>query len=421
VVKLADDDGRSWVLRASAERAKEAEERDRIQKIVDAVAERRARDFMDLIAVTEQREGWSNALDCLRKASDKDYQSPMGTRHRLTRLEPLKYREIVFELFSCVGLEPVSCDTMILLDELEDEKSMVTATSRFSQRVNQLAIDQVSSGDTLFFDFSSILDSKREAASLLEEMRTAEIRMTYPMMQERDIELRLLWLTETGRRLLSELGVKGYEHSEIDTGVLSVIQTILGRTWETANHEPNLRVIRTKCEKPSNSTYSHLLQSMVDQDEEGLRSLGSRYSLPTLDFMLYSSVTSYEKTESSDDYRRLVRCTGNHIAVRALDSVKTIAKIARMDDSRISTLAIAALSNFYHESAASVLIDIVCKTSTKEILDISLSALNSILGKSPEARHLLSRTVHSEQPNRGRLRNVYRRMPRGLPDWYYLE
>lgn len=420
MVRLAEDDGHSWILKASAERARQAEDEGRVQEITSGIAERRGRDLMDFLAVIEQRECWPVALDCLRSAFGKEYSIPMGTGGYHARLEPLKYREMAFELFSCSGLEPVNCDTMILLDELEDEKSLVSATSRFRQRTEALAVKQVAAGDMLFFDFSDPIFLS-EITPFLERAREAENRTIRSLLNGGITDLGQLWLTETGRRVLSELGVRGSGIQGLSSDVLQVIQTLLHRLSGMIDQDASLEFVRRENRRPLNETYSVLLQSIMDQDEETLRSLGSKCSVPTFNTLLYCSLASYHMTESSDSYRQLVRSIGNHVIVRALHSIPTIGKLARVEDNRISTLAITALGSFYHESAASTLIDITCETTSKELVGISLSALDNITKKCPEARHLVSRVIHSQRPNRGRLKNLYRAMPHGLPAWYHWE
>ena len=419
MVTLADNDGHSWILKASSERAKEAESKGRIQETANAVAERRGRDLVDFLAIIEQREGWSGALDCLRKSFHEEYPIPMRSAGYRAPVEPLKYREMVFELFSCTGLEPVNCDTMILLDELEDEDSLVSATSRFVQRTEELAADQVASGDTLFFDFSDTRSP--ETMLLLEKARRTEARIVRDLVSRGMADLRQLWLTEIGRIVLSELGVRGLDAEDLDGDVMFVLHALQERLPPAEYEKPLPELIRPENERPLNEFYRRLLESIINQDEEVLCAAGSRWSVPTLNVMLYSSLASYQTTESSDSYRQLIRNTGDHVVVRAPESVPTLSRLARLEDTRISTLAIAALGSFYHESAASVLIDIVCEAASKESVDASLSALYSIAKKCPEARRLVAETVHSERPNRRRLRNLYREMPHGLPEWYRWE
>jgi hypothetical protein len=388
-----------------------------VLEIANAIAERRGRDLVDFLAVIEQREGWPVALDCLRRASHEDYPIPMRPSGHRAPLELLKYREMVFEIFSCTGLEPVNCDTMTLLNELEDEESLASATSRFVQRTEALALNQISSGDTLFFDFSNTVFSKAAFLSL-EKARRAEAKMIHDLVAGGNVDLERLWLTETGRIVLSELGVKGLDSSGLMGDVILVIQTLqqrLGAGYE----DPGPQVDGTENQEPSNEVYKALLTSIINQDQDVLRALGSRYSVSTLKGMLYGSLALYQTEESSDSYRELVQEIGNHVIVRALESVPMLGKLSRTEDTRISTLAIAALGSFYHESAASILIDSICEATSKELLGTSLSALSAIAKKCPEARQLVTQTVHSERRNRGRLRSLYREMPRGLPEWYH--
>jgi hypothetical protein len=417
---LAEDDGHSWILKASAERAKEAEDKERIQEVSNAIAERRGRDLVDFLAVVEQKEGWPVSLDCLRRASRGGYAIPMQPGGCRIPLEPMKYREMVFELFSCTGFEPVNCDTMTLLDELENEESSASAASKFARRTEELAADQIALGDTLFFDFSNT-SSSRSLALLLEKARRTEDKIVSNLVNDMNADPGLLWFTETGRTVLSELGVKGVNPRELKGDVFLVIQTLRNRLVQTTGEEPCPQSGCSENQKPSNEAYKSLLESIINQDEKALLALGSRYSVPTLNTMLFDSVACYQESESSDGYRRLVQSTISHVIVRALESVSTLRKLATEEDARISGLAISAMGSFYHESAASVLIDIICESVPKETVDTTLSALSNIAKKCPEARQLISRTVHSERPNRGRLRSIYREMPRGLPDWYHLE
>lgn len=418
MIDLTQHDGHSWILKASAERARAAEDRARLQEFVDAIAERRSRDLLDLTAATERELGWPAALQHLKRAAEMDYSLPVSPGGCPTRLEPLKYREMVFGLFSCTGLEPVNIDTGALLSELEGEASMVAASLRFSERVCQLAVEQITSSESFFFEQSMVIsDCRPEMQSAFETLRDNELKRMKPVICGDTIDIASLWSTEIGRRALAELGVKGKQLPLSEDSVLPVIQRMLGTQSDWYDDSRPLRP--QEYAKPSNHMYSLLLASIIDQDQEVLRSLGSRHAVLTLNALLDSHIAVYETKESSEDYRNLVYCINSHVAIRTQESVAILGKLANMDDARVVTPAVVALSGFYHESAVSVLIDIVCNTRTKEILGTSLSALENIVKKSPEARYMIHITLRSGRPNRNRLKRVYQRMPKDPMSRYY--
>ncbi len=418
VIDLTQHDDHSWILKASAERARAAEDRVRLQEFVDAIAERRSRDLLDITAATERELGWPAALQLLKRAAEMDYSLPVSPGSCRTRLEPLKYREMVFGLFSCTGLEPVNIDTAALLSDLGGEASMVAASLHFSERVCQLAVEQITSSESFFFDQSlAISDCRPDMQLAFETMRDIELKRMKPVICGDTIDIASLWSTEIARRVLAELGVKGKQLPLSEATVLPVIQRMLGTQSDWCNDSGPLgpREYAT----PSNCLYNLLLASIIDQDQEVLRSLGSRHAVLTLNALLDSQIAAYETTESSEDYRKLVYCINSHIVIRTEESVAILGKLAKMDDARVVTPAVVALSGFYHESAVSVLIDIACNTRTREILDTSVSALENIVKKSPEARYMIHITLRSGRPNRNRLKRVYQRMPKDPMSRYY--
>ena len=130
--------------------------------ITNAIGDRRYRDLVDTIATIESEDGWSTALEFLMKAQNKKYSSPIAIGQDKTNLEELKYREMVFELLSCSGLEPVTTDTTELLKELGTESSLVDASRALVLRLEELTAEQIQTGDTLFFDFSENVTVSQE-------------------------------------------------------------------------------------------------------------------------------------------------------------------------------------------------------------------------------------------------------------------
>jgi hypothetical protein len=78
-------------------------------------------------------------------------------------------------------------------------------------------------------------------------------------------------------------------------------------------------------------------------------------------------------------------------------------KTSQMTNTRIATLAILAIGNFYHESATSTLVDILCTSKKREILDTVVQSIKTNHKHCPEADYVISNRLDRECNNRGKL------------------
>ncbi|MFW9886899.1 MAG: hypothetical protein ACFFER_01880 [Candidatus Thorarchaeota archaeon] len=398
-----------WFLKASHERAEKAEMEDLLKDIVNAIGERRSRDLLDIIATVEQEKGWHIALEYLIDAGNMEYSTPAGFGRKQKNIEPLKYREMIFGLLSCDGFEPVQTDTASLLRMVKSSASLAEASQSFTFHVQELAMKQIESGDTLYFNVPP--DTKfEEFNKQLEAIRVEQIANLNLKRTGELVETTQLWHTEHGRLALSDLGIKGSEASmeQLDM-VLSVIQVspsirqriAVSETAEASFIDPI---------RPSNQMYKELHEHIISQDIEGLISKGSIHSLPTLNAMLDNAVTQYMNSKSSEAYRQLLQCVNGHVAVRHLDSITHLEKLLGTDDQRIITPSITALGNLYHESSAHAIVDLICRSNDKQVINASLTALDNILKKSPETMSVIKDALESECKNRRHLRRFQERI-----------
>jgi hypothetical protein len=407
---VSDERDDKWFLRASRERAEIAEKERTLEDIVNAIGERRSRDLLDIVATVEQDKGWNTALEHIITAADKEYSTPASFGKQRTRIEPLKFREMIFSLLSCDGLEPVQTDTMTLLQMLKSNISLADASQSFILHTQEITMKQIESGDTLYFNLPQ--ETKfDELSRLLEATRTEHIAGLTLLKRNEAVDLTQLWYSEYGRLILSDLGIKGTEASmdQLDM-VLSVIQ-VSPEVRRKITISETSKLSKMAVVSPSNQMYKELHEHIIGQDIEGLVAKGSTHSLPTLNAMLDNAVTQYMTSKSSGDYRQLLQCINGHVAIRHLDSIAHLEKLLRVDDQRIATPAITALGNLYHESSAHAIIDLVCRTMDEQIIKASVTALANILKKSPETQVVIKDALDSECRNRRHLRHLLKRAP----------
>ncbi len=407
---MVDEKDDRWFVKALREKAIESEREQHVIQFADAIGERRSRDLLDLAATVESDEGWDVAVQYLIMAADAEYAIPASFGKTRARVEPIKYREMVFDLFSASGFEPVKPDTVSLLRRLEREESLATASQSFARHVQELSLKQVEEGDTLFFDFSvSSAHASEELVAQIESTRLREMTGLSLRRHEDRIDVTSLWHSEYGRRALSELGVvTSVTEDQLDM-VLSVIQVSpkIKRGIQISDDEsPPSQEIST----PSNSMYASLLQSMIKQDLESLCSLASRHSVPNLTAMLESSVSQYQKSSSSENYRYMLECMNTHVAVRTLDSIMAFQKLVKLDDPRIVTPAINALGNFYNESSVLTLAETLCRRKDEWVVRSVLDALDNVFRRCPEAEPAIRRTLQSDCVNSTPLKHFLRRV-----------
>ena len=406
------------LLKESRMRIAEIEERDKLDEIANAIGDRRERDLLDLLANIEARNGWGTAVQFLIESAKSTYSAPIGAGGRQRRIEPLKYREVIFATFSSAGLEPVNYDTVALLDELQDEKSMVSAIRTFAARVQNLAIEQFQNGDALFFDLTSMSSSlSTDLIEMAEAIHKKRIHELIIPVNGKQAHLKQLWYSEYGRIALSEQGIKGNKLLLFNLdSVLSVIQLRIGYRPMTKEDDSPLEVPEVS---PANTEYGNLLTMMINQDINGLGLLGSKYSLPLLNVVLESAVVDYQQDKSNNLFRNFISRMNSHVQVRSLNSLATFERIMQLDNSRLVTPITIALGNYYHESAASVLIELACRTRNKEVEAASITSIANIHRKCPEVEVVLDKVLASECRNRGRLRRLQKKLLKTSKSQYY--
>ena len=189
---MSDERDDKWFLRASRERAEIAEKERTLEDIVNAIGERRSRDLLDIVATLEQDKGWNTALEHIIAAADKEYSTPASFGKQRTQIEPLKFREMIFSLLSCNGLEPVQTDTMTLLRMLKSNISLADASQSFILHTQEITMKQIESGDTLYFNLPQ--ETKfDELSRLLETTRTEHIAGLTLLKRNEAVDLTQLW------------------------------------------------------------------------------------------------------------------------------------------------------------------------------------------------------------------------------------
>ncbi|NWF94720.1 MAG: hypothetical protein HXY34_01110 [Candidatus Thorarchaeota archaeon] len=390
-----------WFLSKVHDIAESAAIESTIQTVADAIGDRRSRDLVDLIGHLEQEHGWPRALEVLASAQKQRYRAPPLIGGPTLSLEILKYREQVFELFSCSGLEPADIDITELLGHLTSCNSLAEASMRFKSLVLAKSREQIAGGDSVFFEVipnhaSEELNHEIERAHL----REMEFLSSLDLSGIQDVTS--VWFTESGRQLLTDLGAVGYSVS--DSRVIDGIRVLQRRPNRESACAHQARGIRG----PSNPLYTRLLSSIVLCDTVEMRTLGSRLSLARLDYMLRESVSRYVEAPSSSRYREVLSRVGDHVTVRALESTSTLGLIAKELDVRLAVPALNALGCFHHESSVEILLEQVCNTSRRECLEASLASLQAIHRVSPVAEPLIRSATLGSCKRRSQLRLLLR-------------
>lgn len=417
---MVDENSRDRLFKAVRERIKESDEQDRVLLITNAIGERRYRDLVDIVANIESEDGWSTTLELLMKAQNQKYTSPIIVGQDKTNLEELKYREMIFELLSCNGLEPVTADTIKLLKELDSESSLVDASRVLVSRLEELAINQIqAAGDTLFFDFSENVSVSQETTNLLEHLRSENIRSLSLERNKNQINIEPLWYCEYGRLALSALGVKGnIVDSDIFDSVLSVIQVPLANKTKIVDVQSFSDTGEDTQSHPSNSVYRKLHTHLIHHEVNELSLLASRHAVPLLNTLLDEASSAYEDVSSTTGYKEILDYINAHISVRDVESILALEKSSQMKNTRIATTAILAIGNFYHESSAATLVKLFCTRKNDEIVKVVAKAIENVYKKCPEADRVIIDSLDTECRNHGKLKKLYRRLIKEKPLYY---
>ncbi len=416
---MADENSRDRLFRAVRERIKESDEQDQILMITNAIGDRRYRDLVDIIAGIESDDGWSTALDFLMKAKNQKYSSPISIGQDKTKLEELKYREMIFELLSCNGLEPIAIDTIELLKELDSEPSLVDASRALVPRLEELAVKQIQTGDTLFFDFSDNVSVSQETVNLLNQTSNEIIQSVSLKQNDNLVNIDPLWYSEYGRLALSQLGIKGnIVNSEILDSVLSVIQVPTSIKTRIEDVSSFADTIGDISHRPSNTVYRKMHTHLIHHEINELGLLASRHSIPLLNALLDEALSAYENSSSATGYKEILNHINAHIAIRNVESILALEKSSQMKNTRIATTAILAMGNFYHESSIAALAKLLCAQKSVEIEKVVIKSIENVYKKCPEADYVITDLLNTECRNRGKLKKLHSRLSKKKSLYY---
>ena len=413
---LAEDKDRKSILRAVKERVKQSEELQLTQMIVDAIGERRNRDLGDLLSQIEQDRGWSATLKHLSQASKLPYMLPLGAGPHKTLIEDLKYRETIFNVLDCKGFEPIPITINEILSRLENEDSLIDASQSLHIECESMAIKQIESGDTLFFDPANADSSfSVDTVELLERTQRDEVANLSLDKHNNLISILPLWYCEKGRQALSQLGIKG---TEIDSETLDIVISVIQQEIPTTE-STEIRITEKPLTRPSNLLYGKLLTSIVNQDIENLSALSSKHSYHTIKFILQNSMDHYVNSQASSTFRNILSCVNAYVRVRTPESIMHLEELTFSKDIRISTIAITALGNFYNEAAASALVDLLCTTKNKEVANTTIRAIKNISKRCFETKYIVKNATESPScTNIGRLKRLYKEIWKEIDDYY---
>jgi hypothetical protein len=410
---VKENNNHTWFLKASKEKAREFEQETLIRKITESISTRKHRDLLDILAEIEQTNGWPIAIEYLSKANGETYNYNMGSEGPGVQLEPLKYREVIFKLFHCEGLEPVAIDTSTILEELSHEKSMVDAAHRFACKVEELVWKQIDKNDLLFFTPpNGNMWISDDLKNRILNFHKKKINEAVIWKMENKINIESLWHSELGRQALSSIGIQGLHVSPDELSeVLSVIQVSPKPQPKILNFDER-EVGQYRITTPSHRDYKLLLTSIIEHNSSRLSHLGSKHSIPTLNCMLYDALNHYEISTSSSNYQNVLTLIVHQVMIRELCSISIFEQLSHLEDKRIATIAIIALGNYFHESAASVLVNLVCNKKNDEVIRKALTALENLCTNNPEAVLVVENALKMHCTNYGKLIHLFKRISR---------
>ncbi|MFW9805176.1 MAG: hypothetical protein ACFFFK_00440 [Candidatus Thorarchaeota archaeon] len=416
---MNDENSRDRIFKAVKARIKEADEEERIQMITNAIGDRRYRDLVDIVARIEMEDNWPTALEYLIKAQHNKYSSPLTIGQHKTKLEELKFREMIFELLSCHGLEPVSIDTTDLLRSVNGESSLIDASHVLVTKLEQMATNQIKNNDTLFFDFSENVSVSQDTVELLNQTRIDNINRISVEQNESMLDITSLWFSEFGRLALTSLGIKGnIIDSDTFDSVLSVLQVSSSIRTKIVNTTSFKDQKKSTLTYPTNSTYRSLHSHLIHHEVDDLKLLASRHSIPLLNVLLDEALSKYDDSSSTAGYKEILDYINVHISVRDIESLLVLEKSFRNKNTRIATTAILAMGNFYNESSITALVDLFCDTKDDNTMKTIIKSIENIYAKTPEADYVISKSLESDCRNHGRLKKLYRRLSKEKPMYY---
>lgn len=408
VISLTQENGNPhWFMTAARSLARRAERLALVNRMVEAIGDRRSRDFLDLIAGCESQLGWEHTSDIVSEASAEFCLSPRPNTIQVLPFQPLKLREMTFGLMACDGLEPAALNLNAALESARTENSLADARRTFSRLVIESLSAQVSSGDTLFLD-SHTDGLPDDLKRLIETTQASDIEASTVTEAEGSLDLSALWLAESGRRVLTDLGVKGRSIPARDRSLLDVIQVSLGSPVSVVSATEQNHHIQSSV-RPTHPEYLRLHRAMIEQDLREVSVLGSSLSAPVLNIIARDMLSEYERSQNSSSYRRLLQCMDAMVAVRATDSISTIAELMETGNSRVAFPAVSALGNFYQESSAAILIEKIQSSRNHEFKEACCLALERIHERTPIAEPLILEAIETGNKGRRALRRILKK------------
>ena len=405
-------DERPWFLEALKERVRETESDEHLLLLVNAIADRRIRDLSDIVSEMESALGWGQVVAYLSQVVSKEYPTPFDLGLKKARLEPLKYREVLFELFSCKGFEPANIHTSKILDLASSESSLVDASRLIFQELKTKVSEQIAEGDVTFFEANAMdTDFPEDLRSLLSSALERQVKEVRLEQRGHEIDVWPLWNTHAGLQALVDIGVEGrFVNNESLTMVLSVLQTSVDVSY-TIQEVQEFTQPSGKC--PTHEEYRKLLGSLINQDILSIMNLGSRLAVPTLSFILSERVLDYTERgmRTSETLRSLLRTVIAHTRIRSIESVIPLGNLCYLDEPHLSTAAIVALSNFYDPSAVHTLAALLCTTNSDAVAEETSKAIMSISSNCVETTQVLNQILAHECRNPVRIRKLLRNIP----------
>ena len=354
--------------------------------ITNSIGERRVRDLIDFLVGIELEDSWETALDYLENSMNKEYEIPPLTGKKIRRIEPLKFREVLFSIFGCQGIEAIDMETSVIISKLHDGHSITNAEILFKKIVNEELHHHLKKSNFLFIDTDAATSClQNNFVNQVHQEMENNLSSISVISPSHSVDISSLWYTEYGRIALCKLGISG---SKADKQTLDMVLSVLPVSQSVRDKIMKNRLTES-LSPPLNDDYQSLLKAMIDQDTMMLAQLGSRNAIPLMNYLLEESVDEFNSEYASQKYSKIIMQLSNHLFIRSIDSVMSLEKMAAADNHRISSLAIIALGNYYHESAVSILTETICTTKNDDLRNYAIQSLNRIKIKFPETKAIL--------------------------------
>jgi hypothetical protein len=408
-VDLLTNDVMKRLREATRLKIEQSERREKLEELTKAIGDRRTRDLVDIIARHESKDGWAEVISLMGESQTSSYPIPLGSTVSSKQIEPLKFREVLFEILGYGGMEAIPSSTNGILDILSGAQTSTEASLLLGGAIEESIPAMVEKGDTLFLDTSICSPSiPAPLSQLIDEAQRNTAYSFLSTIKTQSSSHYDLWYSEIGRRAMVDSGLcqESINHDDIDA-VLSVIQS-------SVREIPSPQLPHDELEKPirrepTNPNYKELLERIIQCDVQGLAQLGSRYGSGVVDNQLRLSVDQYNSSPNEDSYRRIIDCITYAVGIRSIDSLITLNLLATNPDPRIATPAISAMSNFYHESTVAIIAELICSTRRKQYRELGTAALENLSARCPETKNIIEDYLNVSCRNISSLRRFYRK------------